>query len=333
MNNQTAIIISQETANNIYRYGTIFIMVLSIIFLMKTMFDIMNKPYKYGKSVRVSAFFPQIFGVMIFMALSPKVLKMILDALVQGQMTTNTTGSGGFGSNSTWNVIGWVVIAVSIAGILIYTLVNTVPDIKQSRKDRIEDKEKRTQIQKEIAERKINIFDRFNTIKNDYTHAEVSPETLLHAPLILDVHYPFTAAFHRNLRTAQNNIDVLQHQKDENIMSFLIETERSLDKLEKSWIDLKNNAYRIGIPVIDAKVADKAQKMLSQVLDESITPEEREVYAQKLVELLRTSQKKLSRAKQEEVGRIIDIISEKIFGAVEQGQLTSSNTTMLMLER
>lgn len=333
MNNQTAIIISQETANNIYRYGTIFIMVVSIIFLMKTIFDIMNKPYKYGKSVRVSAFFPQIFGVIIFMALSPKVIKMILDALVQGQVTTNTTGSGGFGSNSTWNVIGWVVIAVSIAGILIYTLVNTVPDIKQSRKDRIEDKEKRTQIQKEISERKINIFDRFNTIKNDYTHAEVSPETLLHAPLILDVHYPFTAAFHRNLRTAQNNVDVLQHQKDENIMSFLIETERSLDKLEKSWIELKNNAYSIGIPVIDAKVADKAQKMLSQVLDESITPEERDVYARKLVELLRNNQKKLSRAKQEEVGRIIDIISEKIFGAVEQGQLTSSNTTMLMLER
>ena len=113
-------------------------------------------------------------------------------------------------------------------------------------------------------------------------------------------------------------------------MSFLIETERSLDKLEKSWTELKNNAYSIGIPVIDAKVADKAQKMLSQVLDESITPEEREVYAQKLVELLRNNQKKLSRAKQEEVGRIIDIISEKIFGAVEQGQLTSSNTTMLM---
>ena len=325
--NSQELTISQATGESIYHIGLLVIMISAIFILFTFLFKFMSHP-RYGEKRKYSPIFISLFGIMFYISFAPKVLRMIINVLVGGEIPKQNVDS-----DVPWNTISWVVIALSVTGIIIYSMIKLIPEINQSRKDKIEDNEKKKKISEEISSRKKSVIDRFNTIKGLYADAEISPETLLHAPLILDVYYPLTAEFHRNLKNSQRSIDAITHQNDENSMLDIIETERSLDVLEDSWKDLKENAYKIGIPVIDAKTSERSKKMLSQVLDESITPEERKVYADKLIDMLKDNQKKLSRSQQEEVGRIIDIISEKIFGAVEQGQLTPSNTTMLMLER
>lgn len=325
--NSQEITISQATGESIYHIGLIVIMISAIFILFTFLFKFMSLP-RYGEKRKYSPIFISLFGIMLYMSFAPKVLRMIINVLIDGEIPKQNTES-----DIPWNTISWVVIALSVAGIIIYSMMKLIPEINQSRKDKIKDNKQKKKIHEEISSRKMSINDRFNTIKGLYAEAEISPETLLYAPLILDVYYPLTAEFHRNLKNSQRNIDTITHRNDKNSMLDIIEAERSLDVLEDSWKDLKENAYKIGIPVIDAKTSERAKKILSQVLDETITPEERKVYADKLIAMLKDNQKKLSRAQQEEMGRIIDIISEKILGAVEQGQLTNSNTTMLMLER
>ena len=122
----------------------------------------------------------------------------------------------------------------------------------------------------ENAKRKIG------DIKAEYAAAESDPTTIVSRPLLLDVEYQYTKAFHERLADADKCVAYGELDK----------AEYQLTRLTTAWQRLLSQSKHEGIPRVSAKTKARAQRLLDMVLSTTSTDGERATAWQNLTEIL-----------------------------------------------
>ena len=161
--------------------------------------------------------------------------------------------------NINWELIAWGALVIGIiaaSGVIAWLIWKY---IKKSR----EEQEQWGRIKERISE-----------IKAEYAAAESDPTTIVSRPLLLDVEYQYTKAFHEQLAGADRCV----------VYGELDKAEYQLTKLTTAWQELLNKSAAEGIPRVSAKTKARAQRLLDMVLSNS-TDGERAAAWKSLVEI------------------------------------------------
>lgn len=229
------------------------------------------------------------------------------------------------------DILVWIVVAIGglvALALITFGLKNASNALSASR--RAKEKEQEAYL-KNRADMN-SLIDIYNKIREEYAKAETSPDILLDAPLMLDTHFPATREFHRSLATADTAIAYAKTTLTKPTAEDVEQLSTAVTNLHDAWVKLKTETFDIGIPLISARTSRRAKKLLSQVLDESITRDERRAYSEALIELLNKNLQKTHRESAEEMQRVISVIKSKLENAVEHASLTPSKKALLMLE-
>ena len=160
--------------------------------------------------------------------------------------------------NTNWEPIAWgalVIVIIAASGVIAWLIWK----IKKSR----EEQEQWERIKEQIK-----------VIKAEYAAAESDPTTIVSRPLLLDVEYQYTKAFHEQLAGADRCV----------VYGELDKAEYQLTKLTTAWQELLNKSAAEGIPRVSAKTKARAQRLLDMVLSNS-TDGERAAAWKSLVEI------------------------------------------------
>ena len=161
--------------------------------------------------------------------------------------------------NINWELIAWGALVIGIiaaSGVIAWLIWKY---IKKSR----EEQEQWGRIKEQIK-----------VIKAEYAAAESDPTTIVSRPLLLDVEYQYTKAFHEQLAGADRCV----------VYGELDKAEYQLTKLTTAWQELLNKSAAEGIPRVSAKTKARAQRLLDMVLSNS-TDGERAAAWKSLVEI------------------------------------------------
>ena len=159
-----------------------------------------------------------------------------------------------------WEPIAWGVLATVVVAILIVIAWLTWKYVKKTRMQ-----------QKQWGRIKEKIGD----IKAEYAAAESDPTTIVSRPLLLDVEYQYTKAFHERLADADRCVAYGELDK----------AEYQLTRLTTAWQRLLSQSKHEGIPRVSAKTKARAQRLLDMVLS-TTTDGERATAWQNLTEIL-----------------------------------------------
>lgn len=111
-----------------------------------------------------------------------------------------------------------------------------------------------------------SLENRLGIILEEYTAAELDPATLLDRPLLLDVTYSCTAAFHDRREEATTLVEMKREFE---------RATKAVDRLQEGWGQLLHKTYEIGIPGTDDKDKRQARHLLSVILDPNTSVNER----------------------------------------------------------
>ena len=160
-----------------------------------------------------------------------------------------------------WEPIAWGVVAAVVVAILSVIAWLTWKYVKKTRMQ-----------QKPWGRIKEKIGD----IKAEYAAAESDPTTIVTRPLLLDVEYQYTKAFHERLADADKCVAYGELDK----------AEYQLTRLTTAWQRLLSQSKHEGIPRVSAKTKARAQRLLDMVLSTTSTDGERATAWQNLTEIL-----------------------------------------------
>lgn len=229
------------------------------------------------------------------------------------------------------DILAWV--GVIIGGLVALALIAfSLKKVSQALSAARRAKEEEQETYLKNRDHMTSLIDIYNKIREEYAKAETSPDILLDAPLMLDTHFPATREFHRSLATADTAIAYAKTTLTKPTTEDVKHLATTVADLHDTWIALKTEAFEIGIPLISARTSRRAKRLLSQVLDESITREERRAYSETLIELLNDNLNTPHGKASEEMRRVISVIKSKLENAVEHASITPSKKATLMLE-
>jgi hypothetical protein len=175
--------------------------------------------------------------------------------------TSPTTSEHTTSIKINWEPIAWGVLATVVVTILSVIAWLTWKYVKKTRMQ-----------QKQWGRIKEKIGD----IKAEYAAAESDPTTIVSRPLLLDVEYQYTKAFHEQLADADRCVAYGELDK----------AEYQLTKLTTAWQRLLSQSKHEGIPRVSAKTKARAQRLLDMVLSTTTTDGERATAWQNLTEIL-----------------------------------------------
>lgn len=223
-----------------------------------------------------------------------------------------------------WGLLGWVVLGTTVLIMLLILFGKIIPYIREQKREQEHAASEEYARIKALDNKYNNIRARMQTITDDYLQRELSPETILFSPLILDVNYEPTRTFQNNFKISQEYFEKIQDEKLDDI--DFDELEDIVDTTEKSWYNLIHKASNIGFPLISEDTSKKAQKMMQVVINESSQPGERIAYAERLVKLLEDEKKNFKpyQIKQKkEFSSLVNVVSSRIMDASKDGKMPS----------
>lgn len=165
------------------------------------------------------------------------------------------------------------------------------------------------------------LFEQLETI---YAQAETNKETLLFRPIILDVTYPETAAFHRELKQAQLELEIAAKNLENKVPINTDKLEAEIAQAQRAWDVLVAKSIEIGFPKIEGRKARLLQKHLDTVLDESVTVEERNRNLEALTSILADVKKSLTDSDELRLAHVVQEVQIRVEMSEGLGMIVSS---------
>lgn len=173
----------------------------------------------------------------------------------------------------------------------------------------------------------------FEQLEATYTQTETSKETLLYLPIMLDVTYPETAAFHREFNQARRELEIATDNVNKNLLVDTEKLEKEIEQAQIAWDNLLAKATQIGFPKIEGRQARLLQKHLDTVLDEAVTDEERKRNLEALTRILEDVKAKLSADKELGLVHVVQEIQKRAQRSEGLGKIASSEKLALTYSR